>query len=83
MIPTNIFPDGSSIKNHRHDQSLLSICYWNQFTEALPTSTKLFGIKIQNWPNKILYFFDEKNNYRKMLLENIYFTQQQQIPDAR
>tara|TARA_B100000900_G_scaffold416038_1_gene448666 strand:- start:1100 stop:2242 length:1143 start_codon:yes stop_codon:yes gene_type:complete len=73
LIPTNIFPDGSSIKNHRHDQSLLSICYWNQFTEALPTSTKLFGIKIQNWPNKILYFFDEKNNYRKMLLEKYLF----------
>ena len=25
---SNIFPEGSSLKDHRHDQSILSLCYW-------------------------------------------------------
>lgn len=69
----NIFPEGSNISNHRHDQSLLSICYWQNFKEHLPMNTKFFGIKIQNWPNKILYFFDENKNYREVLLEKYLF----------
>ena len=69
----NIFPEGSNISNHRHDQSLLSICYWQNFKDTLPTNTKFFGIKIQHWPNKILYFFDENKNYREVLLEKYLF----------
>ena len=69
----NIFPEGSNISNHRHDQSLLSICYWQNFKDSLPTNTKFFGIKIQHWPNKILYFFDENKNYREVLLEKYLF----------
>ena len=73
LIPTNIFPDGSSIKNHRHDQSLLSICYWNQFTEALPTSTKLFGIKFKIGQIKYYIFLMKKIIIEKMLLEKYLF----------
>ena len=69
----NIFPDGGNISNHRHDQSLISICYWQNFRETLPVNTKLFGIKIQNWPNKILYFYDEFKNYREELLKKYLF----------
>lgn len=64
----NIFPEGSSISNHRHDQSLLSILYWQNINLRLPEISKLFGISVQNWPNKVLFFFDEKNDIRKSLL---------------
>lgn len=73
LNPKNIFPDGGNISNHRHDQSLISICYWQNFGEMLPINAKLFGIKIQNWPNKILYFYDEFKNYREELLEKYLF----------
>lgn len=63
----NIFPVGSSIKNHRHDQSILSICYWQLFKVNLLTGTKYFGIYIQNWPDKFLYFFDSKKKYENEL----------------
>tara|TARA_B100000900_G_C20602168_1_gene726101 strand:- start:9064 stop:10206 length:1143 start_codon:yes stop_codon:yes gene_type:complete len=72
-VPENIFPKGSSINNHRHDQSLISICYWKSFKKILPIHNRLFGITIQNWPNKILYFFDENNNLRETLLERYLF----------
>ncbi len=73
LNPSNIFPEGSTVNNHRHDQSLLSICYWKIYSNNLPNNTKLFGIRIQNWPNKILYFFDENKNFRKILLEKYLF----------
>ena len=50
-----IFPKMSNSSNHRHDQSLLSIVYWKLNKQKLPINTFLFGIKIQNWPNKILF----------------------------
>ena len=68
-----IFPANSSSSNHRHDQSLLSIAYWNLTKNRLPSNTFLFNIKIQNWPNKILFFFDEKNNIRQKLMNKHYF----------
>ncbi len=68
-----IFPANSNSSNHRHDQSLLSITYWNLTKNKLPSNTLLFNIKIQNWPNKILFFFDENNNIRKRLLNKHYF----------
>ena len=63
-----IFPTNSNSSNHRHDQSLLSITYWSLTKNKLPSNTFLFNIKIQNWPNKILFFFDEKNSIREKLL---------------
>jgi hypothetical protein len=63
-----IFPKNSSSSNHRHDQSLLSIVYWKSNQQKLPRNTSFFGIKIQNWPNKILFFFDERNGLRQKLL---------------
>lgn len=63
-----IFPTNSNSSNHRHDQSLLSITYWSLTKNRLPSNTFLFNIKIQNWPNKILFFFDEKNSIREKLL---------------
>ena len=35
----------------------------------LPSNTSTFGIKVQNWPNKILFFYDEKDDIRKKLLK--------------
>jgi hypothetical protein len=63
-----IFPKNSSSSNHRHDQSLLSIVYWKSSQQKLPKNTDFFGIKIQNWPNKILFFFDERDGLRQKLL---------------
>lgn len=68
-----IFPANSNSSNHRHDQSLLSITYWKLTKNRLPSNPFLFNIKIQNWPNKILFFFDEKNSIRKKLLNKHYF----------
>ena len=68
-----IFPKESNASNHRHDQSLLTICYWLNFQQRLPVNTNIFGIKIQNWPNKILFFFDEKIGLKKELLKKYYF----------
>jgi hypothetical protein len=39
----------------------------------LPSNISIFGIKIQNWPNKILFFYDEKNDIRKRLLKKYLF----------
>jgi len=64
-----IFPKNSSIANHRHDQSLLSILYWTMTKNKLPYNSSTFGIKVQNWPNKILFFYDEKQDIRKKLLK--------------
>ena len=64
-----IFPNNSTIANHRHDQSLLSILYWTMTKKNLPFNTSTFGIKVQNWPNKILFFYDEKDDIRKKLLK--------------
>ena len=30
----------------------------------------LYGVSVQNWPNKILFLFDDRNGVRKKLLEN-------------
>ena len=68
-----IFPKNSSTSNHRHDQSLLSITHWLSTKRKLPSNTELFGIKIQNWPNKILFFYDEKKGIREKLLKKYYF----------
>ena len=68
-----IFPKKSTIFNHRHDQSLLSILYWSMTNNKLPSNISTFGIKIQNWPNKILFFYDEKKDIRKKLLTKYLF----------
>lgn len=68
-----IFPKKSTIFNHRHDQSLLSIIYWSMTNNKLPSNVSTFGIKIQNWPNKILFFYDEKKDIRKKLLTKYLF----------
>lgn len=73
MVETNIFPKGSSFENHRHDQSLLSICYYKIYNHPLPYETKFFGIKVQNWHDKLIFFYDEKNNFRKQLLNKFSF----------
>jgi hypothetical protein len=39
----------------------------------LPSNISTFGIKIQNWPNKILFFYDEKKDIRKKLLKKYLF----------
>ena len=72
LSENNIFPKGSSLDNHRHDQTLLSIVYFSNSSNSLPSKPKRYGIKIQNWPNKILFFFDERNDYRKSLLPKFY-----------
>ena len=33
----------------------------------------MFGLQIQNWPNKILFFFDDNYRIKKKLLEKHYF----------
>lgn len=68
-----IFPLNSNSSNHRHDQSLLSICYWRTTNRKLPSNHELFGITIQNWPNKILFFFDGKGKIKEKLMEKYYF----------
>lgn len=68
-----IVPEKSTIDNHRHDQSLLSILYWSMTKNKLPSNISIFGIKIQNWPNKILFFYDEKNDIKKGLLKKYLF----------
>jgi hypothetical protein len=68
-----ILPKGSNSSNHRHDQSLLSISYWKIYKNKLPNKTNNFGIRIQNWPNKTLYFFDERDGLREKLLKKYYF----------
>lgn len=68
-----IFPKGSTSQNHRHDQTLLSICYWKLCENNLPNLLGVFGIKIQNWPNKILFFFDERFDLKARLNENFMF----------
>jgi hypothetical protein len=68
-----IFPKNSSSSNHRHDQSLLSICYWRKTTKKLPTNSGLFGITIQNWPNKILFFFEGEGKIKEKLIKKYYF----------
>ena len=68
-----IFPKGSSSENHRHDQTLLSICYWKVSQNNIPNLNKIFGIKIQHWPNKILFFFDERYELRNLLIEKFLF----------
>ena len=40
-VPENIFPEGSSINNHRHDQSLISICYWKSFKKNAPNTQQI------------------------------------------
>ena len=67
---SNIFPEGSSLKDHRHDQSILSLCYWRYSRKKLPSMLSLYGVSVQNWPNKILFLFDDRNGVRKKLLEN-------------
>jgi len=67
---SNIFPEGSSLKDHRHDQSILSLCYWKYSRKKLPSMLSLYGVSVQNWPNKILFLFDDRNGVRKKLLEN-------------
>jgi len=64
-----IFPKESNLSNHRHDQSLLSILYWLSYKRELPVYFKKYGVTIQNWPNKILYFFDDYEDIRTKLLE--------------
>jgi len=64
-----IFPKESNLSNHRHDQSLLSILYWLSYKKELPVYFKKYGVTIQNWPNKILYFFDDYEDTRTKLLE--------------
>jgi hypothetical protein len=54
----NIFPKGSNIDNHRHDQALLTILYYLTFKSKLPNNSKFFGVSAQNWKNKIFYFYD-------------------------
>lgn len=68
-----IYPKTSTISNHRHDQSLLSISYWSMTKNKLPSNTSIFGIRIQNWPNKILFFYDEKKDIREKLLKKYFF----------
>ena len=68
-----ILPRGSNSSNHRHDQSLLSISYWKIYKNKLPKKTNNFGIRIQNWPNKTLFFFDERDGLREKLLTKYYF----------
>ena len=68
-----IFPKNSSVEDHRHDQSLLSVCYWSTKQQNMISKPNIFGISIQNWHNKILYFFDEKNGFREKLLEEFNF----------
>jgi hypothetical protein len=68
-----IFPKNSNSSNHRHDQSLLSICYWKSSDRKLPSNHQLFGITIQNWPNKILFFFDGKGIIIEKLMKKYYF----------
>ena len=72
IVESNIFPEGSSIHNHRHDQSLLSISFYEKSNFILPETTNLFGISVQNWKNKILFFYDDRKNIRKELLKQFY-----------
>lgn len=67
---SNIFPEGSSLDDHRHDQSILSICYWKYFRKKLPSMLNLYGVSVQNWPNKILFLFDDRDGIRNKLLES-------------
>ena len=68
-----IFPENSNSSNHRHDQSLLSLSYWKLSDNKLPKNTSLFGIKIQHWPNRLLFFFDEYLGLKEELLKEHYF----------
>ena len=52
---------------------MLSILYWLEYQNTLPTRNKVFGVKIQNWPNKILFFYDDRNNIKEKLLEKFMF----------
>jgi hypothetical protein len=68
-----IFPEKSTSSTHRHDQSLLSLSYWKLSDKKLPKNTIFFGIKIQNWPNRILFFFDENYGLTEKLLKEHQF----------
>lgn len=67
---SNIFPEGSSLNDHRHDQSILSLCYWKYSRKKLPSMMSLYGVSVQNWPNRILFLFDDRDGVRKKLLED-------------
>ena len=41
--------------------------------QHLLSESNNFGIRIQNWPNKTLYFFDERDGLREKLLKKYYF----------
>lgn len=49
-----LFPEGSSRKNHRHDQSILTMLIYKNKSNFFSTRThSIFGIEIHNDPNKI------------------------------
>lgn len=67
-----IFPEESNIDNHRHDQALLSILFYQTFNFKLIAHSKFLGISTQNWDNKIIYFYDLRMLKNKKYL-NIYY----------
>lgn len=77
MKKNALFPEGSSRRNHRHDQSILTmLLYINKANRFTTRSLNIFGIKVHNDPNKI-YIWPETDIKLTETLKDIevdYFT---------
>lgn len=58
-----ISPPGSNRRNHRQDQTLLSIVFHQNKKNYLPKILNNYGIKIHQWPDRIYYFSESKDSF--------------------
>lgn len=75
ILENLISPKGSSRDNHRQDQTLLSIAFFQKKYLLLSPKSKLFfGLKVNQNPDKNLYILDSKINqnqsYKNYILQN-------------
>lgn len=67
-----IAPKGSSRKNHRHDQSLLSILYYQNNFFYIPKLKFVYGVKIHQWQDRTV-FIAPTNKQNEMELRDLWY----------
>lgn len=73
LKPNLIEPEGSTRENHRQDQSLLSILFYQNFSKIYFFKTKrISGIKVNQNPNQKFYILDNDSfsSFKKDWMKN-------------
>lgn len=73
-----ICPEGSNRSNHRQDQSLLSIVLYESKMKYYPKTSKIFGLKIHNWFDRVYYIVEPRSQSLKNI-RNLWYNQNSNI----